>query len=297
AVKEFMTVEGFTGYDEDKRSGDIRHIVAREVEGKYVVTIVATHNLPLEALADRLAKQFKKFTLLLNVNTTNGNVIFGKEWHICRGEGFFYGEDEGIKYKAGANTFLQVNDGVKKLLYRSIVGTLREKNTVAIDLYSGGGLLTAMLSKACKQAYGIEVVKEAVDCADELKKINGLDNMFNVCGTVEGNIDEVLKKTEGCNRAIVCDPPRKGMERSVVKAILSSGADKVVLVSCNPATLARDLGLLCGSLTETDGQLIKNPAYCGDPLSGFYEIVSVTPYDMFPQTKHVETLVVLTKKA
>ena len=153
-----------------------------------------------------------------------------------------------------------------------------------------------MLAKACRSAYGIEIVPEAVACADELKELNGLsDRMFNYCGAVEDKIDEVFALSAGYKRAIVCDPPRKGMERSVIKAVLASGADKVVLVSCNPATLARDLGLLCGSLKETDGQIVKNPSYSPDGMNGYYRILSITPFDMFPQTKHVETVVVLSR--
>ncbi|MDE7401526.1 MAG: 23S rRNA (uracil(1939)-C(5))-methyltransferase RlmD, partial [Clostridia bacterium] len=296
ALTSFMKEAGLTGYDEINRSGDIRHLVAREVDGSLVITVVATSRINLEKFADALANDFKSFTLWLNVNKAKNNVIFGKEWHICRGEGYFTGEDEGIKFRVGANTFLQVNDGVRKLLYRAVIDAVKDEDTVAVDLYSGGGLLTAMLAKACRSAYGIEIVPEAVACADELKELNGLsDRMFNYCGAVEDKIDEVFALSEGYKRAIVCDPPRKGMERSVIKAVLASGADKVVLVSCNPATLARDLGLLCGSLKEADGQIVKNPSYSPDGLSGYYRITSVTPFDMFPQTKHVETLVVLSK--
>ncbi|MDE6790526.1 MAG: hypothetical protein K2J61_02270, partial [Clostridia bacterium] len=246
--------------------------------------------------AAKLEKDFKNFTLWLNVNRSTGNAVFGVEWHIFRGEGYFSGVDCGIKFKAGAQTFLQVNDGVRKKLYGEVVAAAGDGNAVAIDLYSGGGMLTAMLAKACVAAYGIEIVPEAVACADELRELNGLsDKMFNYCGAVEDKIDEVFALSAGYKRAIVCDPPRKGMERSVIKAVLASGADKVVLVSCNPATLARDLGLLCGSLKEADGQIVKNPSYSPDGISGYYRITSVTPFDMFPQTKHVETLVVLTK--
>ncbi|MDE6557917.1 MAG: 23S rRNA (uracil(1939)-C(5))-methyltransferase RlmD, partial [Clostridia bacterium] len=262
ALLKFMSEEGLKGYDERTSKGDIRHLVAREVADKLIVTVAATSRINLDSFAETLAQSFKKFTLWLNVNKSKNNVIFGKEWHICRGEGFFMGEDEGIKFKAGANTFLQVNDGVRKLLYGAVIKAAGDKNAVAVDLYSGGGLLTAMLANACKAAYGVEIVPEAVACADELKELNGLtDKMFNYCGAVEDKIEEVFKRTEGSPRVIVCDPPRKGMERSVVKAVLASGAEKVVLISCNPATLARDLGLLCGSLIEVDNQLIKNPAY------------------------------------
>lgn len=296
ALTEFMSESGFIGYDERTRTGDIRHLVAREVNGKFIITVVAAAKIDVGGLADRLSKEFKIFTLWLNVNNSVGNAIFGKEWHICRGEGYFSGEDSGIKFKAGAQTFLQVNDGVRKKLYGEVVAAAGDKDAVAIDLYAGGGMLTAMLAKSCVAAYGIEIVPEAVACADELKKLNGLDEkMFNLCGAVEDRIDEVLAKTAGYKRTVVCDPPRKGMERSVVRAVLKSGADRVVLVSCNPATLARDLGLLSGSLEEVDGQLVKNPAYVPEGLRGFYGIEKIVPFDMFPQTKHVETLVVLSR--
>ncbi len=297
ALTEFMTESGFKGYDENTRKGDIRHLVAREVDGKFIITVVATAKIDIGGFAEKLEKEFKNFTLWLNVNRSTGNAVFGVEWHICRGEGYFSGEDLGIKFKAGAQTFLQINDGVRKKLYGEVVAAAGERKAVAIDLYSGGGMLTAMLANACVAAYGIEIVPEAVACADELKKLNGLgDKMFNLCGAVEDRIDEVLARTAGYKRTVVCDPPRKGMERSVVRAVLKSGADRVVLVSCNPATLARDLGLLCGSLTEVDGQLVKNPDFDAGGLKGYYIIESVTPFDMFPQTKHVETLVVLSRK-
>jgi 23S rRNA (uracil1939-C5)-methyltransferase len=338
ALYEFMRGGKVNAYDEVTKKGDLRQVVGREIKGKYIITIVAAHKVQLTELEKLLEKSLKKFTLLLNVNASEGNVIFGKEWHVIRGDGFFVGEDEGIKFKAGANTFLQVNDDVRSKLYSAVVAEVSNKNAVALDLYSGGGMLTAMLAKNCKAAYGIEIVSEAVACADELKEMNDLqDKMFNICGKVEDNIAKVFAQTEGAERVIVCDPPRKGMERSVVKAIRQSGADKVVLISCNPATLARDLGLLCGTLREdASGQITKSIPHPNDktttiadvsdnknttladvsdnknttsaqtnnvqtvtsaqPIDNDYKIISITPYDMFPQTKHVETLVLLCRK-
>ncbi|MDE6441774.1 MAG: 23S rRNA (uracil(1939)-C(5))-methyltransferase RlmD [Clostridia bacterium] len=282
AVKEFAKT---------CKKGVIRHIVARQLGEQFIFALVATKKINADKLADILSEKFKNFTLLLNVNDTDTNVIFGQEWHICHGEGFFEAEDLGIKYRAGANTFLQVNDDIREKLYNAVLENA-EEGAVAIDLYSGGGMLTAMLAKKCGIAYGIEIVEEASRCADELKERNGLSGkMFNICGAVEDNIDKVFERTSGKRRIIVCDPPRKGMERSVVKAIARSDADKVILVSCNPATLARDLGLLCGTLEERDGALVKTGSQCGA-----YKIVSITPFDMFPQTKWVETLVVLSRK-
>ncbi len=98
---------------------------------------------------------------------------------------------------------------------------------------------------------------------------------------------------------LILDPPRAGIARSVLKALLKSGIPKLTLISCNPATLARDLGILTGRLIEKEGELVKNPAYEGveETLTGYYEITKIQPYDMFPQTKHVETLVCLARKA
>lgn len=282
AVKEFANT---------CEKGVIRHIVARGLGSKFIFALVAVKKIKCGKLVEILAKKFEDFTLLLNINDTYTNVIFGKEWHICHGEGFFAAEDMGVKYRAGANTFVQVNDNIREKLYGAVLDSA-EEGTVAIDLYSGGGMLTAMLAKKCGQAYGIEIVEEASRCADELKELNGLGGkMFNICGAVEDNIDRVFERTSGKHRIIVCDPPRKGMERSVVRAIAKSGADKVILVSCNPATLARDLGLLCGTLKEENGALVKT-----DAPEGEYKIESVTPFDMFPQTKWAETLVILSCK-
>ena len=293
SVKKYAHVCGFSGYNELSGKGELRHIVVREIKGKFIIALVATRKIDTRFLEQELEKHFKEFTLLLNVNTSQTNAIFSKEWHICRGEGFFEAEDNGIKYSAGANTFLQVNDGIRTQLYQKVLDEAKAEGSVAIDLYSGGGMLTAMLAKACGRAYGVEVVEEASRCADELRDKNGLQgSMFNICGKVEDKLDEVFAATQGKKRVIVCDPPRKGMERSVVNKIAESGADKVILVSCNPATLARDLGLLAGTLAEVDGALVKTTP----TENAAYTIESITPFDMFPQTKHVETLVVLSKK-
>lgn len=290
AVEKFSEQSGYSGYDEKTLSGELRHLVVREITGKFIVAIVATKNISLK-IFDGILKGIlgENYTLLLNVNSRQTNAIFGQEWHICRGEGTLLGEEGGIFFKAGANTFVQVNDGVRSKLYNAVLDSCKGFD-VALDLYSGGGLLTAMLAKACGVAYGVEIVPEATRCADELKELNGIENMFNICGKVEEKIDELIKKTAGKNRVIVCDPPRKGMERTVVEAVKKSSAERVILISCNSATLARDVGILCGTLVESDGELLKSSP------DGTYSIESCTVFDMFPQTPNTETLVVLSKK-
>lgn len=291
AVKKFTKEQKISGYNEETRSGVLRRIVVREIGKKFIFALVAAKKTDCKPLISEIEKSFKDFTFLLNINPSQGNAIFSDNWQVLRGAGCFEAEEGGIKFSAGAQTFVQVNDEIREKLYARVLEEA-EEGAVALDLYSGGGMLTAMLAKKCGAAYGVEIVEEASRCADELKEANGLGGrMFNICGAVEEEIEKVFAVTEGKRRIIVCDPPRKGMERSVCNAVRKSGADKIVLVSCNPATLARDLGLILGTLKEEGGNLVKQPAPDSD-----YEISSVIPFDMFPQTKWCETLVVLAKK-
>ncbi len=299
-LKEYIAESGEVGYDEEVKRGVLRHIVARALGGKYVFTLVcAKKNVRnVGRLVELLQKKFEKFTLYLNYNSKDTNVIFGEEFSLVYGEGIFEAEERGIRYEAGPVTFLQVNENVRGKLYQAALESVAaEGDEVVVDAYSGGGLLTAMLAKKAKRAYGIELEKEASACADGLKAKNGLQNMTNICGYVEEKLPEVLAREKGEKLRLILDPPRAGIARSVLKALLASGIPTLTIISCNPATLARDLGVLCGSLIENEkGELVKNPEYTVDGLTGYYEIASIQPYDMFPQTKHVETLVCLARK-
>ncbi len=298
-VKRYARECKVEGYDEEKGAGALRHIVVRELGGKFIITLVsAKRKLPgLDYFIELLKGSFSEFTLYLNFNDKPTNVIFGKEFQLVHGTGIFEATEQGISYEAGPVTFLQVNENVRTKLYKeaikSVAGTGEE---VIIDAYSGGGLLTAMLAKKAKRVYGIELEEEAVRCADALKAKNRLQNMTNICGLVEEKLPEVLKKEKGEKLRLILDPPRAGIHRSVLKALLESGIEELTIISCNPSTLARDLGILTGSLVKKDGELLKNENYADEGLSGYYTIKSVKPYDMFPQTKHVETLVVLQRK-
>ena len=302
-VKRYMLECAVKGYDEQNKTGTIRHIVAREIGGNYIITLVtAKCQLPnIPYLLGLLTENFRNFTLYLNFNDADTNVIFGKEFKLLHGAGFFEAEEQGIRYEAGPVTFLQVNEGVRSKLYKDALKTVcQDGDEVVIDAYSGGGLLTAMLAKKAKRVYGIELETEASRCADNLKAKNSLKNMTNICGYVEEHLPAVLEKEKGEKVRLILDPPRAGIARSVVNALLASGIPRLTIISCNPATLARDLGLLTGRLIEREGELIKNPAYAEkaaeDTLAGYYAIEKIQPYDMFPQTKHVETLVVLQRK-
>ena len=303
-VNRYVLECAVKGYDEQTHTGALRHIVAREIGGRFIFTLVsAKRELPnLAYFIELLSARFFEFTLYLNFNDKDTNVIFGEEFKLVHGTGVFEAEEQGIRYEAGPVTFLQVNEGVRTKLYTGALKTVAlTGDEVVIDAYSGGGLLTAMIAKKAKRVYGIELEKEASACADALKKKNGLQNMTNICGAVEDKLPEILEKERGEKLRLILDPPRAGIARSVLKALLASGIPTLTLISCNPATLARDLGILTGSLIENEkGELVKNPAYAkedGQGLKGYYQIEKIQPYDMFPQTKWIENLVCLARKA
>jgi len=302
ALKNYMDENGLAGYNEATRFGDVRHLVIRQIGDRFIITVVSPRKKL--ASADKLINSFKgifkEFTLLLNVNNSTGNAVFGDDFITLYGDGAFEAEEEGIKYSATANTFLQVNEGVRKKLYAEAVDSLGGENAVVIDAYSGGGMMTAMAAIRAQRAYGIEVVAAASACANALAKANGLsDKMINVCGRVEDVLPQIMAAEKDKKIRLILDPPRAGVDRGVLKAVAAARIEKVVMISCNPATLARDLGILTGSLTEENGELKRAEAVGGDknpsPCGG-YKIERVTPFDMFPQTKHVETLVVLSRK-
>lgn len=305
-IKRYCEECRVKGYDEERKSGILRHVVAREIGGKLMITLVcAKLALPaLERLQELLSEAFSVYTLYLNLNDKDTNVILGEQFQLVHGSPIYEDEEQGIRYEAGPQTFLQVNENVRGKLYNAALKTVIDTgDEVVVDAYSGGGLLTAMLAKKAKRVYGIELEPEAVACADSLKAKNGLTNMQNICGYVEEKLAGVLEKEKGETVRLILDPPRAGIHRSVAKALLASGIEKLTIISCNPSTLARDLGILTGKLIEkegSNGELIKNPAYEGKPdcevLPEYYEPMLIQPYDMFPQTKHVETLVCLTRK-
>ena len=293
----FILENSFKGYSEITNSGDIREITVKEISGNLIITVVwiRQQEKGIKGLINALKLAFgDNFSLFYNENNKNTNVIYGEKFFLKHGLSEYTATRLGIKYSSGVLSFMQVNDNVCDKLYSYVVEQVKgfAPDTV-IDAYSGAGLMTALLSKTAKKAIGIEIVKEATACADLLAKNNGLqDKMFNLTGACEDLIPSVINKEKemGNKVAIVLDPPRKGCDVNVINAILKSDIDKIVYVSCMPSTLARDVGLLLGSLKQVDGKIEKVDNYIPK-----YSINSIKTFDMFPQTKHVETVVVLEK--
>lgn len=297
AFKKYFKEFNVFGYDEKTNSGDIREVTAKEIDGKLIITVVCL----VDSIKgkDRLIELLKEhvkleFSLFYNKNAKQTNVIYGEEFKLLYGDGTYSSTMLGINYKIGVQSFMQVNTLVCEKLYNEVKNAVNcNGENVVIDAYSGAGLMTAILAKDSKRAIGVEIVKEAVDLANDLAKDNGLENKIkNYNAKCEDVIPKIVKeeslKTD--NLSIVLDPPRKGCDIKVINAIKESGVQKIVYVSCMPSTLARDVGLLVGTLEVEDGQIViaENPKVQ-------YQIEYVKPFDMFPETKHVETLVVIKK--
>ena len=298
AFKQYINELNLIGYNEIDNTGDIREITVKEIKGNLIITVVSTkRNLPNHVRLIEILKEYVKynFSLYLNVNDKNTNVIFGDNFFLLYGSPEYMGDMLGIKFKIGVQSFMQVNSSVCSKLYIAVRDAVQaDECTTVIDAYSGAGLMTALLSKNAKKAIGIEIVEEAVKCANELAQLNGLSHKItNYLGKCEDILPDIIQKEKQSNNktCLVLDPPRKGCDIKVIDSIIKSDIDKIVYVSCKPSTLARDVGLLVGTLTVKDGEIkrVENPILK-------YEIVCVKPFDMFSHTKHVETLVVLQRK-
>lgn len=272
-VKNWLETYHISAYNPQTKKGIVRHIVVRENESDFILTIVVSDEKfdNFAGLIAELKNAFNVFGVYKNVKKQDNNVIFGNlDVHIYGIKELEF-DEFGIKYQVNNRSFLQVNDFVKHKIYSQILNFVEGQENI-IDAYSGAGLLSAIMAKSAKHVYGVEIVKEASQNAEKLKKINNLYNLININGDCAEEIPKLAKKLNG-NYAIVVDPPRKGLDPKVIEAFKISEPKFIVYLSCNPATLARDLKL----------------------LEEKYIATQILPYDMFPQTANVETLVYLEK--
>lgn len=276
-INDYISQSKVTIYNEDTKQGILKQVVARNINDTLLVTMVITENdLPKSDLLIKLLNaSFKKFGLNLNINKLNNNVILSNNWKKVYGTQELLANEEGIAYPVSNASFFQVNNEIKTLIYKKVLELIDPSSTV-IDAYSGAGLLSAIISKKAKKCYGVEIVPEATENANKLKINNNLHNLENINGDCTTIIPKLVKNIKDKDVIITLDPPRKGCDKKVLEAIKSAMPNRIIYISCNPQTLARDLGYL----------LEDNS----------YVLSLVQPYDMFPQTSHVETLVCLDKK-
>ncbi len=276
-VNEFVAQNDISIYDEVKNTGLLRYVVARGGEDEILVTMVINGNTLPKAnlLAKKLQNTFCKVGLNININKGKTNTILTNNFVHISGLKELKFKDFGLEYGISNGSFLQVNNYIKNAIYTSVLDNLHSTDIV-LDAYSGAGLMTAMLATKAKHVYGIEVVAEAVEKSNQLLLKNNIKNVTNICGKCEEVLPKLIADIQG-DITLVLDPPRKGCDIKVINAIAKAQPEKIIYVSCAVNTLARDVKKLM--------ELTNNA----------YKIASITPFDMFPQTKHVETLLVLEK--
>lgn len=274
--RKYLNDNGIAPYNERTFQGEVRHLVARYVDGQLLVVVVSNGKFKrdLSPFAESLARCFPRFGLFVNENVKRNNVILGDVTrHVC-GLEYIEGQHLGVKYHLRPESFFQVNNEVKDAIYKRVKELLDISRTqVLVDCFSGIGILTNVLASEKYVTYAVEIEPSAVRDAEEMQRLNGT-NVINICGDVNVELPKITQKHAGQVMSLVVDPPRKGLGEGICKTVLSAGFDNIVYVSCDSATLARDISLLA-------------------PL---YEVTYVQPLDMFPQTDQVETLVCLKRQ-
>ena len=239
---------------------NVREIILQNYLNNILITfkIIDKNYNNIIPLKDKL-KEFKSYGIFVEYKN---NTIFQT------GEKYILKEEFNIKYPFTNNSFYQINDEVKNIIYSDILANISSSDKV-LDAYSGSGLLSACMARKAKLVTGVEIVSSATQNANKLKELNGLKNLQNINGDF---VKELIYKINF--NVCVLDPPRAGVNKEAIELIMKKRPQKVIYLSCNPATLARDLCLFCER----------------------YNISSLKPYDMFPNTHHVETLAVLELK-
>ncbi|WP_415990449.1 23S rRNA (uracil(1939)-C(5))-methyltransferase RlmD [Intestinibacter bartlettii] len=278
-IKTYIRAYNVSIYDEKTHKGLLRHLVTKVgfTTGEVMIVLVANgKKLPyLKELASVLKENIPGFkTLVVNVNTQKTNVILGKENIVAYGDGMIRDYIGELVFEISPLSFFQVNPLQTEVLYNKALeyANLGENDTV-FDIYCGIGTISLFLAQKAKKVYGIEIVEDAIKDAKINAKINNMDNVEFYVGKAEEVVPKMYKEGKRAN-VVVVDPPRKGCDEKVLDTIVSMEPDRVVYVSCNPSTLARDL------------------AYLNERG---YKCHEIQPVDMFPHSVHVENVAWLSR--
>ena len=283
---EFIKQNHISVYNEKTLKGTVRHIVVRigVKTGEILVTIVVNDKKfsKEQELVKYLIKRHPNIkSIVENYNNKNTNVILGNKNKIIYGSGYIYDILGNYKFKISPLSFYQVNPIQTEILYNTGIKFATDNehhntqnHAVALDLYCGIGTIGIFAAKKFKKVYGIEIVEQAIEDAKENAKINNVKNAEFYAGDVEKVLPEILNNIENKPEVVFVDPPRKGLDNKTIEILKEVKPNKIIYISCNPATLARDL----------------------KQLEEKYEIKEIQPVDMFPYTSHVECCSVLKLK-
>jgi 23S rRNA (uracil1939-C5)-methyltransferase len=241
-----------------------------------IVAFYYEDKLEREKLLQHIADRFPQITSLLYViNSKANDSITDQKICLYKGREFIVEKMEVLKFKIGAKSFYQTNSEQAYQLYKIVRNfAILNGSDLVFDLYTGTGTIANFVAKDSKQVIGIEYVPEAIEDAKENSRINGIENTLFFAGDIKNVLNEKSIEVHGKPDVIITDPPRAGMHSDVIKIMLLASPEKIVYVSCNSATQARDLNL----------------------LSENYKVTAVQPVDMFPHTHHVENVVLLEKR-
>ena len=264
-------------YNETTGKGLVRHIVikvgVRTHEIMCVLVINGRSFKEEKKLAQAIINEFPEVkTVVKNINTKNTNVIMGRENEVIIGDGFIYDVLGEYTFKISPLSFYQVNPvQAEALYYTALEKAELDKDDILYDLYCGIGTIGIFASKYVKKVYGIEIVEQAIEDGKENARLNNIDNIEFFAGDVEKVFDKLIKEKQALPDVVIVDPPRRGLDGNTIQTLLALEPKKVVYISCNPATMVRDMKLL------------------GEK----YDVGEIQPVDMFPFTAHVECCSVL----
>lgn len=263
-------------YDEESGRGILRHLYLRiaEATGQVCVCVVAnTKKLPAEQeLVKRMSAIDGVKSIYLNANLKNTNVILSDDYRLLWGEKYISDEMCSLRVRISPQSFYQVNRAQAQRIYRDAL-TLAGTGGKLLDLYCGVGIIGLCRAREFERVVGVEIVPEAIEDARAIAAENGIENAEFYTSDAK-MLSEVLKGADFIPDTVIVDPPRKGLGKETVTALLALGVPRIVYISCNPSTQAADARALC---------------------DGGYRLEKITPYDLFPRTKHVESVVSLTR--
>lgn len=279
-IFRFIKENNISVYDENSRKGLIRHIVVKiGLKTKEIMCIIVSNNEKIEK-EDELIETIKgKFpqvkTIIKNINNKNTNVILGDKNIILYGDGYIYDKLGDFTFKISPMSFYQTNPIQTEILYNKAIEFAKlDKDDILCDLYCGIGTIGIFASNKVKKVYGIEIVEEAVGAAKENAKINNVNNIEFMVGDVEKAFKVLIDEKKIIPNAVIVDPPRRGLDNTTINKLNELELKKLVYISCNPATMVRDLKML--------------EEKC--------DIKEIQPIDMFPYTSHVEVCALLELK-
>lgn len=276
-VKNFGMEHDYPFYDLREQHGLLRTLMIRIASTGEVMAVMVFGEEDREKitmLLTAVAEEFPEITSLLYViNTKVNDTIADQEIHLFKGREYIEEEMEGLKFRVGPKSFYQTNSRQAYRLYNVARDFAKLKgDELVYDLYTGTGTIACFIARNVRHVIGIEYVPEAIEDAKINAAVNGLDNTEFYAGDMKNVLTSDFIAAHGRPDVMIVDPPRAGMHDDVVKVILEAAPERIVYVSCNPATQARDLALLHEK----------------------YDVEAVQPVDMFPHTQHVENVVALT---